>query len=70
MINLLVSVNGNAARSMAIQPRTSALAPGVLCDVGIDGRFCLCLIERIANAIITVRKLPEPPLHVLRVTSG
>ena len=60
MMKFLVSVNGAPAKELFIQPRTPRLLSGVLCEVAIDGRFQLCLLDRVGTVMLEVRPLPDP----------
>jgi hypothetical protein len=59
---LLVAVNGGTPTRCQVLLRTAKIRSGVLCEVEIDHRYRLCLIEQVINdGEIVVRPLPEPP---------
>ena len=59
MNKYLVSIDGALVSECLVQPRTRKLVPGVLCEVGVNGRFELCLIDRVGPTTLTVRRLPK-----------
>jgi hypothetical protein len=62
MPQFLVAINGGNPVPREVQSRTRYIQGGVLCEVQLDGRPRLCLVERVVNdAEIAVRPLPEPP---------
>jgi hypothetical protein len=63
-MELLVTVDHGTAILREVSLRTEQMRRGVLCDVKLDGRLHLCVIDRIvAEGEIAVRRLPEPPRH-------
>jgi hypothetical protein len=57
-----VSLNGESPTMRTVQPRTSKLQPGVLCEVWADNQMHLCIVESTnSDGSIKVRELPEAP---------
>jgi hypothetical protein len=62
MQQMLVAVRGHDPVTRSVEIRTPQLRRGVLCDVWIDERPELCLVEQvIGEREIVVTPLPGPP---------
>ena len=51
--------NEPAPQLRSVKLRTAALRDGVLCEVGIDSTYELCLVETV-SPILSVRRTPSP----------
>jgi hypothetical protein len=56
--------NGEAPSPRTIELRTPKLTRGVLCDVLVDERMQLCIVDRVYDdGAVCVRLLPDAPIE-------
>lgn len=60
MMKYLVSIDGAPPQETLVQPRTGTVVPGVLCEVAINGKIELCVVDRVGALTLDVRRLPNP----------
>lgn len=61
MLEMLVAFHGHGPVTRSVEIRTPRLRPGVLCDVWVDDRPELCLVEQVVGEReIVVKPLPGP----------
>jgi hypothetical protein len=61
---LSVSLNNETPSMRTVLLRTPKLIPGVLCEVWVDDRLQLCVVDRVeADGSVSARRLPAPSVE-------